>query len=84
MWCNSINTVRMSRTTNEGLHGRVELARLRAGLSARETDRRAGLPIGVTRAVERQIIASPRIGVISGLATALGVSIDWLAFGEVA
>lgn len=67
--------------TSKDIADRLKLARSRLGISARELDRRAGLTQGHTSLIEtgeRSIEAATA----AKLATALGVSLDWLVMGR--
>lgn len=60
---------------------RIKRARLRAGFSARKLSRLAGLADGHVAMIERGHVDGSVV-TIGRLARVLGVSIDWLVFGE--
>lgn len=62
-----------------GLAARAKQARSALGLTVRDVDRRAGDADGTLRAVEAGTM--PTLDTLEKLATALGVSPSWLAFG---
>ncbi len=71
----------MTDPTPRDIASRLRTARDNIGISARELDRRAGLTQGHTSLIEtgeRSIEA----GTAAKLATALGVSLDWLVLGR--
>ena len=63
------------------LADRVRMARTRSGISTDDLDRKAGLAIGHTYKIETGKRLSPSIETVAAIASALGVSIDWLITG---
>lgn len=64
----------------EHMGQRLREAREAIGISARELDRRAGLTEGHTSLLEGG--RNMEVGTAAKLAIALGVSLDWLVFGD--
>ena len=66
----------------ETLADRLRRARKHAGIPARELDRVAGLAEGHTSLIESGARGNVAIHTAMKLATALGVSLDWLIAGR--
>lgn len=66
----------------DDLPSRLEAARSYAGLSANELSKLAGLSSSHVGMIGRGHVHAPRIDVVSKIAEALGVSLDWLVRGE--
>ena len=64
------------------LASRVAHVRGLAGIPARHLDRLAGLTPGHTSAIERSKKIDVGAATLSGIASALGVSIDWIVRGS--
>lgn len=65
---------------SKGFAARLSEARRERGLSMRAVDKRAGISPGSTRSLEAGTM--PSLDTLELIATSLGVSPAWLAFGE--
>jgi transcriptional regulator with XRE-family HTH domain len=64
------------------LMGRIRLARLKRGWSKRELAERAGMSNAYVSLLEAGAWQTPTLASVNKLATALGVTQQWLVFGE--
>jgi transcriptional regulator with XRE-family HTH domain len=61
---------------------RLSEARGKSGLSARDLSLKAGLTQSVVGQIERRDVANPSATTLGSIARVLGVSVDWLLFGD--
>lgn len=64
------------------LMGRVRLGRVKRGWSRRELADRAGMSTSYVSLLESGAWETPTLPSLTKLAKALGVSVQWLAFGD--
>jgi len=64
------------------LSDRLKTARAASGLSARKLSKLAGLAEGHVAMIERGTVDDGSVQTIGKIAKALGVSLDWLVFGD--
>ena len=60
---------------------RMKAAKKEAGLTSDELSARSGVPIGTLRKILAGATTEPKLPAMIAIATALGVSVDWLLYG---